>query len=87
MKITWVIRNNFPFGHKFKFDPEFELKFLQEKLLLNLGQIYWEFKLVWKNLINSPKFLFALTFHIVDLDWHGRMAKSEVSIQALIYLV
>jgi hypothetical protein len=56
-------------------------------MLLNMGQIYWEFKLVWKNLINSPKFLFALTFQIVNLDWHGYMTKSEVSIQALLDLV
>jgi hypothetical protein len=34
------IRNNFPFGHKFKFETEVELKFLEAKLLLNLGQIY-----------------------------------------------
>jgi hypothetical protein len=26
---------------KFKIETEFELKFLKEKLLLNLGQIYW----------------------------------------------
>jgi hypothetical protein len=32
-----------------------------------------------KNLIN---FLFALTFQNVNLDWHGCMVKSEVSIQA-----
>jgi hypothetical protein len=46
----------------FKFETEFELKFVEAKLLLNLGQIYWGFKMVWKNLINFPKFLFALTF-------------------------
>jgi hypothetical protein len=40
--IEWKIRNNFPFRDKFKFDIEFELKFLEENLLLNLGQIYWE---------------------------------------------
>jgi hypothetical protein len=26
-----------------------------------------------------PKILFALNFQIVNLDWHGCMAKSEVS--------
>jgi hypothetical protein len=55
------MRNNFPFGSKFKFEIEIELKFLEEKLLLNLGKIYWGFKIVWKNLINSLKFLFVLT--------------------------
>jgi hypothetical protein len=74
-------------GQKFKFEIEFELKFLEAKLLLNLGQIYWEFKLVWKNLINSPKFLFALPFQIGNLDWHSCMEKFEVSIQALLDLV
>jgi hypothetical protein len=44
--IEWEIRNSIPFGSKFKFDIEFELKFLEEKLPLNLGQIYWGFKLV-----------------------------------------
>jgi hypothetical protein len=38
-------------------------------------------------LINSPKILFALTFQIVNLDWHGCMGKSEVSIQALLAFV
>jgi hypothetical protein len=85
--IEWKIRNNFTFGHKFKLETEFKLNFLEDKLLLNLGQIYWEFKLVWKNLINSPKFLFVLTFQIVNLDWHGCMVKSVVSIQALLDLV
>jgi hypothetical protein len=84
--IDWMIWNNFPFGHKFKFETEFELKFLEAKLILNLGQIYWGFKLVWKNLINSSKFLFALAFQIVNLDWHGCMAKSDLSIQALLGL-
>jgi hypothetical protein len=81
--IECKIRNNVPFGNKFKFKTEFELKFLEAKQLLNLGQIYWGSKLVWKNLINSPKFLFTLTFQIVNLYWFGCMAKSEVSIQAL----
>jgi hypothetical protein len=85
--IEWKIRNNFPFRDKFKFDIEFELKFLEEKLLLNLGQIYWEFKPVWKNLLNSPKFLFILTFQIVNLDRHGCMTKFEISKQALLDLV
>jgi hypothetical protein len=61
--IELKIRNNLIFGHEFKFETEFELKFLEAKLLLNLG-----FKLIWKDLINSPKLLFALTFHIVNLD-------------------
>jgi hypothetical protein len=34
--IEGKIRNNFPFGQKFKFQIEFELKFLEVKLLLNL---------------------------------------------------
>jgi arsenate reductase-like glutaredoxin family protein len=38
--IEWKIRNNFPFGNKFIFETEFKLKFLEAKLLLNLGQIY-----------------------------------------------
>jgi hypothetical protein len=66
--IELKIRNNLTFGHEFKFETEFELKFLEAKLLLNLGQIYWGFKLIWKDLINSPKLLFALTFQIVNLD-------------------
>jgi hypothetical protein len=57
-------------------------KIILEKPLLNLIQIYLVFKLVLKNLINSPNFLFALTFHNMNLDWHGCMAKFEVSIQA-----
>jgi hypothetical protein len=28
-----------------------------------------------------PKFLICLTFYIVNLDWHGCMVKTEVSIQ------
>jgi hypothetical protein len=76
----------FPFGNKFKFKIEFKLKFLEAKLFLNLGQIYWGSKLVWKNLINSPKLLFALTFQIVNLYWHSCMVKYEVSIQALLGL-
>jgi hypothetical protein len=49
--IEWRIRANFPFGRKFKFETEFELKILEVTLLLNLDQIYWGFL----------KFLFALT--------------------------
>jgi hypothetical protein len=71
----------------FKFKTEFELKILQEKLLLNLIQIYWGSKLLWTNMANFPKFLSALVFHIVNLDWHGCMAKSEVPIQALLDMV
>jgi hypothetical protein len=44
--MEWKIRNNFPFRRKFKFEPELELKILEVKLLLNLGLIYWGFKLV-----------------------------------------
>jgi hypothetical protein len=44
--IEWMIRNNFPFGSKFKFETKIKLKFLEVKLFLNLGQIYWGFKLV-----------------------------------------
>jgi hypothetical protein len=82
--IEWKIRNNFTFGRKLKFETEFEIKILEVELLLNLGQIYWRFKLVWKNLTNSPKFIFALTFKILNLDWHGCIEKFEVSIQALL---
>jgi hypothetical protein len=52
-----------------------------------LGQIYWRFRTVWKNLGNSPKFLFALASQNVNLDWHGCMAKSAVSIPAPFDLV
>jgi hypothetical protein len=31
MLIEWKIRNNVPFGKKFKFEREFELKILKEK--------------------------------------------------------
>jgi hypothetical protein len=41
---------------------------MEEKLLLNLGLIYWGLKLVWKNLEYSPKFLFTLTMQNVNLD-------------------
>jgi hypothetical protein len=78
--IEWKIRNNVSFGRKLKFKTEIELTFLEANLLLHMGQIYWGFKLVWKNLINSPNFLFVLTFQNVNLDCHGCMAKSEVSI-------
>jgi hypothetical protein len=79
--------NNFTFGAKFKFEIEFESKFLEAKLLLNFGQFYWGSKLVWKTLINSRKFLHVLTFPNVNLYWHGCMAKSGVSIQAPLDLV
>jgi hypothetical protein len=84
--IEWKITNSITFVNKFKFKTEFKLKFLKAKLLLNLDQIYWGFKLVWKNLINFSKFLFALAFHIVNLDWHDCMVKFEVSIHALLGL-
>jgi hypothetical protein len=85
--IELKIGNNFPFGSKSKFVKEFELKILESELLWNLGQIYWRFKCIWKNLINSLKFSFNLAFHNVNLDWHGCMAKSRVSIQAPFDLV
>jgi hypothetical protein len=66
--VAWRTWNKFPFGNKFKFETEFELKFMEEKLLLNLGLIYWGLKLVWKNLEYSPKFLFTLTMQNVNLD-------------------
>jgi hypothetical protein len=66
----------------FKLQIGFKLKILEAKLLLNLGQIYWEFKLIWKSLTNFQNFLFELTFQIVNLDWHGCIVKTEVSIQA-----
>jgi hypothetical protein len=59
---------------------------MEAELLLNLGQIYWRFKPIWKNLINSLKFLFAFTFQNVNLYWHGYMKKSEVSTQAPVEL-
>jgi hypothetical protein len=73
------MQNNYYFGSNFKFETRFKLKILETKLLLNLGQIYWEFKLIWKNLTNCPNFLFDLTFQIGSLDWHGCMAKTKVS--------
>jgi hypothetical protein len=42
--------------------------------------------MVWEYLTNSPKFLFALHFWIVNLDWHSCMAKTKVSMQALLGL-
>jgi hypothetical protein len=45
-RIEQKIGNNIPFGHKFKFESELELKILEAKLLLNLGQIYWGITLV-----------------------------------------
>jgi hypothetical protein len=42
--IKWKIGNDIYFGNNFKCETEFELKFLEAKLLLNLGQIYWGFK-------------------------------------------
>jgi hypothetical protein len=80
------MRNNFYFGRKFKLETEFELQILEVEVFLNLSQIYWRFKLVWKNMINFIKFLFALTFQNVNLNWHVCMAKSEVSIQDLLGL-
>jgi hypothetical protein len=59
---------------------------MEAKLLLNLSQIYWRFKPIWKNLINSLKFLFGFTFQNVNLDWHSYMKKSEVSTQAPVEL-
>jgi hypothetical protein len=44
--MEWKIGNNFPCGNKLKFETGFRLKTLEAKLLMNLGQIYWEFKLV-----------------------------------------
>jgi hypothetical protein len=38
-------------------------------------------------MVNSPKFLFALAFQNVNLDWHGFMVKFLVSIQAPLDLV
>jgi hypothetical protein len=80
--VEWKIRNNFPFGDKFKFESELKLTTLESKLLLNLCQIYWGFKLDGNFLIDSPKFLFAFTFQIVNLDWHGCMVEFDVSIHA-----
>jgi hypothetical protein len=63
------------------------IKNLGIKLLLNLSQIYLMFKHDWKNLINSIKFLFSLTFQNVNLDWYGCMLKFADSIQAPFTLV
>jgi hypothetical protein len=60
-------KEQFSFWKQVQIRTKTRIKIPGIKLLLNLDQIYWEFKLVWKNLINSPKFLFALTFHIVNL--------------------
>jgi hypothetical protein len=53
---------------KLKIETGFKLKILETKLPLNLSQFYWRLKLVWKNLKNSPKLLFALPFQIVNLE-------------------
>jgi hypothetical protein len=82
-----MLRNNFPFGIKFKFEIEFELKILKSELFLNLISIYWGSELVWKNLINSPKFLFAFLSQNMNLDWHDCVVRFEVSTHALIDLV
>jgi hypothetical protein len=74
--------NNVPSGSKFEFKTKFELQILEAELLLNLNQIYSRSKPIWKNLINSLNFLFALAFQNVNFDCHGCMAKSKVSIQA-----
>jgi hypothetical protein len=86
-RIQWKIMNKFPFGWKFKFKTEFELKFLEEKLLLNLNWIYWGSNMFETNLLNSLKFFFALAFQNMNLDFHGCMAKFVVSVQAPFDLV
>jgi hypothetical protein len=87
MLIEYKVRNNFPFRIKFKFEIEFELKILEAELFFNLIQIYWGSKLVWKNLVNSQKFLFTLIFQNMNLDWHGYMTRFEDSIHDLDNLV
>jgi hypothetical protein len=87
MLVEYKIGKNFPCGIKFKFEIEFELKILETELNLKLISIYWGNQLVWKNLINSTKFLFDLLFQNRNLDWHDRMVRFEVSINALIDLV
>jgi hypothetical protein len=62
--IQWKVWNNFPFGRKFKFQVEFELKVLEAKFLLNSHWILCRFKHVWKNLINSLKFILALALRM-----------------------
>jgi hypothetical protein len=57
-----------------------------KKTIFEFGPNLLGYKLVWKNLTNSPKFLFALPLQIVNLDWHGCMAKSKVSTQTLLGL-
>jgi hypothetical protein len=54
------MRYNIRFGSKSQLETEFELKFMGAELLLKVGQIYWRFKPIWKNLINSLKFLICL---------------------------
>jgi hypothetical protein len=78
-----MIGNNSPFRVMFKFETKFELKILEAELFLNLIQIYWGSKLVWKNLINSQKFLFTMIFQNMNLDWHGYMTRFEDSVPAL----
>jgi hypothetical protein len=77
-------REQLTFWKQVQMQNRIQIKILETELLLNLGQIYWRFKLVWKILTNSPKFLFNRTFQIVNLYWHSCMAKVEVSIQALL---
>jgi hypothetical protein len=85
--VDWKKRNNFASVSKLKFEMGFELKILEAKLLLNLRQIYFGSNWFGKIMVNSPKFLFALTFQNVNLDWHGCMAKLPVPIQASLDLV
>jgi hypothetical protein len=84
--IEWKVTNNFLFGRKFKFQTEFELKFLEAKLLVNLHWICLRFK-HWKNLVNSLKFLLALIFENVNLDWYSCVVNFVVSIHAPFDLV
>jgi hypothetical protein len=52
-----------------------------------MSWIYWGSKLVWKNLVNSPKFTFTFLSKNMTLDWPDRMVIFEVSTHALIFLV
>jgi hypothetical protein len=73
------IRNNFPFGDKFKFKIEFDLKVMEAKIAFEFGPNLFGVQTGLEKSDKFPKILFALNFQIVNLDWHGCMAKSEVS--------
>jgi hypothetical protein len=55
------------------------IKILGNKLTLNLGRIYWGFKQLSKNLVNSPKFYLDFIFMNINLFCLVRIPKCGVS--------